>query len=440
MNFTATHLVNELARVAPANKGRYVIAFSGGMDSHVLLYAMTEVRKYLDADIVALHVNHGISIAADHWVEHCRQVCQQMKVQLEVVSVRVDQSLPSLENELRTARYAVFEENLHAEDVLLLAHHADDQAETLLQRLFRGSGHKGAAGMPRMRAIGKARLLRPLLDVPRSELREYAERAGLQWIEDDSNTDEVFDRNYIRHTLLPIVANRWPGYRSTLMRNAEVNGQADQCLAFFMKREIERLNWSGRELDVEQLQHYESPIQLNLLRSWIASFGFPTPSYEQLCQILSSVVNSRVDAQPVVEWAGIMVRRYRGKLYAGRRLFAHNAERIIQWRLPAKIQDPAFGQLSVMSSLSGGIRMSEVIEPVTVRFRRGGERCRPKGRQGSHPLKKLLQEYGVPPWLRERVPLVYIGENLAAVADLWVCHEYSEHEEVESYRFEWNRP
>ncbi len=439
MTFSTTYLMEQLSAGPVVDGGRYVVAYSGGLDSHVLLYAMAQIRQRFNAEIMAVHVDHGVSDNARSWAQHCRQVCQQLDIPLKVASVQIDSSRPSMENELRSARYQVFEQQLTERDVLLLAHHADDQVETVLQRLLRGSGARGSSGMPGRRPIGRGSLLRPLLEVSRAELQEYAITAGLQWIEDESNSNEVFDRNFIRHQLMPGLEQRWPGCRKTLIRHARINREIDQSLDFFLQREIEQLQWN-EQLDISQLQSYERSVQLNLVRHWIASKHLSAPGYGHLGQILDELVEAKQDAQPLVRWADVCVRRYKSKLYAAKALASHDTHQTLAWRVGDALESDAFGRLCAVPSAGAGLNKNIATEMLTVRFRTGSERCRPQGRQGSHPLKKLFQEYGVPPWLRERVPLIYKGEHLVAVADLWVCHGYGAANHEEAYKLVWDRP
>lgn len=440
MAFSASYLLDQLTTGPEVDGGRYLVGYSGGMDSHLLLCAMAGIRNRLKADIAAIHIHHGVSIRAEDWVSHCQLTCDRLNIPLEVVAVQADTSQPSLENELRAARYRAFEERLAHNDLLLLAHHADDQVETIIQRLLRGSGPRGISGMPRSRVIGKARLLRPLLDLTRSELRQYATTAGLEWVEDESNRDERFDRNYIRHQLVPKLERRWPGFRKTFIRHADISAQTDQCLGFFLDRELAAIRQTSQEIDIKLLQQYPRSVQINLLRRWLELAGMGMPGYDQLNGILREVVGAKRDAAPQLRCANWIIRRYQQKLWVGKLLPPHDPSRVIDWKVKEALTDPAMGCLKALPSRGEGISVQFAQTPLRVGFRQGGERCRPQGRQGSHPLKKLLQEYAVPPWLRDRVPLVYRGEDLVAVADLWVCHGFSAKSDSKGLRLVWDRP
>lgn len=436
MKFNTATLLKQLKPWLGAD--RMVVGYSGGLDSHVLLAAMAELREQLgDTELTAVHVHHGVNSAANIWTEHCQRVCDNLGIALEIKRVEVDQVPASLENELRNARYRAFEECLGAKDLLLLAHHGDDQTETLLLRLLRGSGARGGAGMPYQRSIGSAALLRPLLGYSRQELEEYAEAKGLNWINDDSNNDQRFDRNYLRHTVIPMLASRWPGFRNTFLRHVEINHQLHQSIEFFVNRELAGLVGENNELGIESLRQYELPVQQNLIRVWIEAQGLPAPGYQQLQKIMTEVMAAREDGNPELNWSSGSVRRYRDALYAIRPLPLHDATCIHEWTMEQPLVDESLGKLSVVDTVGSGLRRSALQQSVSVRFRQGGERCRPAGRQGSHPLKKLLQEYHVPPWLRDRIPLIYVGDQLAAVADLWVCEEFSAKGKEPGYRILW---
>jgi tRNA(Ile)-lysidine synthase len=422
-------LLNNLHRqLAPfSNAPRWLVAYSGGVDSHVLLHLLTKIPAH--PPIVALHINHQLQHQSSQWAGHCQQQAGTLGIPLSVVCVDVEcQARESLEEKARQARYQVFESLLEPGDVLLLGHHRDDQVETLLMRLLRGSGSRGVAAMPYSRNLGHGQLLRPLLDVSRSTIAAYAIANHLQWIEDPSNQNSDFDRNFLRLEVLPKLAQRWPEYRQTLSRAAALSEESAQLNAELAELDFHALCLSPDALSIPLATLAELSVarQKNLLRYWLEWRGLPLPSAAQLQQLLDTVVNARPDAEPLLEWPGTQIRRFKGDLYAMRPLPKFDSAAIYAWDLSRPLMIDGAGILEAKTVLGSGLHLAALDQAkITVRFRRGGERCQPAGRSGgSQTLKKLLQEYEVPTWLRDRLPLVYCDDQLVMVANLWVCEGY----------------
>ncbi len=403
------------------DRPRWVVAFSGGLDSTVLLHALGALPER--PPLHALHIHHGLQPEADDWQRHCERFANSQGIAFHALRVSVDDSA-SVEEAARRARYQAFDAFLEAGDVLLQAHHLDDQAETLLLRLFRGTGLEGLKGMPRERELGEALLVRPLLGLSRSSLEDYARQHQLEWIEDPSNRDTAFDRNYLRHKILPQVEARWPAYRTTLAR---LTGLATMALP---EDAISNLTLHTRKsawtvLNLEALRSLDEGGRNAALRQWLGQTGL-TPSLAQLQALQKSMLWSSVDAEPVFELGDFQVRRFKDGLYITQ-LEPFDTQLELTWDGGAVLDLPGAGKLSAV----GG----DQPERFTIRFRRGGERCQPAGRAHSQRLKKLLQESGVPPWRRDRLPLIYLDAELVAVADLWVCAGHVER--LSSWRFVW---
>jgi len=440
MPFTADSLFSKLPVLA--KNQRLVVAYSGGLDSLVLLHALTQLRdsQATPFKLEAIHVHHGVNTCADDWVSHCQNTCEQLQVPLTVRYVKLEETRASLENQLREARYQIFAELLNGGDMLVLAHHADDQAETLLLRMLRGAGPQGLAGMPQQRALGKGRLLRPLLEFSRAELESYAQHHQLKWVEDDSNTDIRFDRNYLRHEVMPVLTRRWPHVRDTFARNAQVSSEAAVALDYFLERELRpvmALHQGG--LACEWLQGFEPALQRNLLRGWLKKLGLPLSGAKHLQQIVDEVVAAVANGNPLLCWSGVEVRRFKGVIYALKPLDEYDAKAVFEWSLPQPLVLSGAGQLCVAQGEGRGLVVPDAAS-VAVRFRQGGEYCRLAGRGHGKLLKKLLQELQVPPWLRDRVPLIYIDNELAAVADLCICEGFQTAVGQQGYQIRWLRP
>jgi len=398
---------------------RLVVGFSGGMDSHVLLHSLRATAGKLGSDVAihALHVNHGLSEQADYWQEHCGDVCEQLGIACTAIRVQVLNSGSGWEAAARSARYLAFESFLNDSDLLLLAHHRDDQVETILYRLFRGSGLKGMAGMPESRPIADSMLIRPLLDYNRDELLLYAREHGLHWIEDESNNDARIDRNFIRHNLIPVIGKRWPGFARAIKRFARLASVDFQLLGELAQIDLNDLCPDRSDsIDLDRFRRYETHRQRNALLHWIENQSFASPPQSQLEELVDQLNVERPDAEQFVSWTGAEVRVYQRHAYIMDPL--PDASSAFEWN-PAQPQAVSGRTLEAIEVVGSGLKRHG--EPLSVRFREGGERCQPMGRAGSHPLKKLFQEMQVPPWQRDRVPLIYRNNILVAVAGLFVC-------------------
>ena len=425
MKFSPDLLLQQLRR-HPATPC-YQVAFSGGLDSQVLLHALCALRDQLDAGIAAVHVHHGLQTDADMWELHCQQVCDELSV--EYTSLQVDGRPAhgeSPEAAARAARYQALAKWLPAGHFLLTAQHQDDQAETLFLQLLRGSGVSGLAAMPLRSELGHGQLLRPLLGVTRRQLQAYAEENGLSWMEDPSNRDMAFDRNFLRVYIIPLLQERWPSASAVLARSAAHCAEASKLLVQLGEQDLANTRVGRKDsLSLTRLLTLPPERQRNVLRHWIVQATGVMPSTAVLARILNDVLQSRPDAEPCVRWSEHELRRYRGDLYLLKQRPEADTSQVLQWSLPEPLSLPdAGGVLNATRQTGLGIRASAVTSGVQVGWRRGGERCLPAGRGQHHSLKKLFQEQGIPPWERSRIPLIYIGDQLAAVAGLWVCEPF----------------
>jgi tRNA(Ile)-lysidine synthase len=406
---------------------RYWIAYSGGLDSTALVHALVRIAPDLPGTALrAVHVDHGLQAESGQWALRCVETCATLGIPCRIIRVRAEASRgQSPEAAARDARYRALGEVLGEDEALCTAHHQDDQAETLLLQLLRGAGPLGLAGMPRRRRFGRGWLLRPLLDVPRAEIRSFAEALGLSWEEDPTNFLPHHDRNYLRHEVLPSLRARWPSFSRTFARSAEHCGECAMLARSLAEQDLAAARGTGAAtLSAERLTALNPARQRNVLRAWFGRLGLPAPPAARLESIRKDLVVAARDRTPVVTWSGGEVRRHRGDLYAMRPLPAHDPTQALFWEMDRPLR-LAQGTLSVRPARGAGLSAQQCRRlPVTVRFRRGGERCRPVGRPRSRDLKRLLQEQGVPPWERECLPLVYLGEDIAAVGHLCICEPY----------------
>ena len=391
---------------------RWLIAYSGGLDSHVLLHLLASLRGQLDIpELLAVHVNHQLQPQADGWQQHCADVCAGLDIPQAAHKVSVPAGA-SVEQAARQQRYQVFESLLQPGDVLMMAHHADDQAETLLYRLCRGAGVTGLAGMPASRALGQGQLLRPLLAETRQQLEAYAQQHGLVWVDDPSNQDVSFDRNYLRQQVLPLLTARWPQAVKTLQRASSHLAQTQHLLA-----ELAALDLAAAEtgcdgeqwLNLGSISALSPARQSNLLRHWLQDFSVVLSSYQQAQ--LEQQLQAQADACPALVVGEFCLRRYRQRLYlTSARL--PEPFRPFNWRTTSACDVPGFGTLVVSRPVD--------IE-LQVRPRSGGELIQLAGEPHHRRLKTLLQTSAVPPWRRASLPLIYYQEQLLAVAPCWRC-------------------
>lgn len=397
-----------------------LLGLSGGLDSCVLLHLLARLRDKLAFGLRALHVNHGISPHAGDWESFCAALCAREAVPFESASVVVPRASGlGLEAAAREIRYSVLLSQ--PVDAVLLAHHQDDQAETLLLQLLRGAGVQGLAAMPARSAghPGQPALLRPLLDVPRTQLLCYARAHALRWIEDESNLDLAYDRNFLRHRVLPRLAERFPACRATLARTAAHLAEAASLLEEVAAADAVHCVRDG-SLQIAGLRALSEARATNLLRHWLRGLGSGISS-RRLREVLRQL-QARRDARPRIPVAGGSVQRYRDALhFVPATMEAALEERL--WMGEEVLVLPG-GQLHFQRTQGEGLALSRVeTGQLVIRRRLGGERFRPDCRRPTRSLRHLLQEAGMPPWRRETLPLLYLDDRLAWVPGIGVACE-----------------
>ncbi|MDD5393873.1 MAG: tRNA lysidine(34) synthetase TilS [Thiothrix sp.] len=397
----------------------YLIAFSGGLDSHVLLHACATLQvAFPRLPFRALHIDHGLQSMSAEWAEHCRAVCVALNMPFacECLHLQIPAG-ESLEAVARHARYAAFSQHLQAGEILLTAHHQDDQAETLLLHLLRGSGVDGLAAMPEIRPFAQGWLGRPLLSFSREELVEYARNHALDCLQDPSNVDTRFDRNFLRQQVIPLLQQRWPVVGKTLARAARLQGESRALLASFLPEKLAQVAGSrSGTLSVRQLKTLDIPLQKALLREWLAQQHFPMPEEKKLLHVLHDVLHAKPDAEPCVAWAGCEIRRFRDDVYTMLPLQHHDPAQVLAWDVSQELAIPILHCILQPAQLGAWLAYVQAQHvPVTVRFRQGGESMYIPYRGGHHSLKHIFQERGVPSWERSRLPLIYVGERLVSI-------------------------
>ncbi len=440
--FTSGYLLQQLRRHS-STVPCFHVAYSGGLDSHALLHALCAVRDQLDARITAVHVHHGLQSEADHWETHCREVCAALDIDFTALSVDANPDRgESPEAAARSARYSALAEWLPARHCLLTAQHQDDQAETLLLQLLRGSGVSGMAAMPETATCGAGVLLRPLLGITRAALQHYAGQHGLVWVEDPSNIDIAFDRNYLRHRVMPVLHQRWPAASANLSRSAGHCAAASELLAQLAADDLQGLQGTRPgTVSATGLVALHGARRDNALRTWLKQHTRHSPPTAVLAHIVEDVLNSREDASPCVHWDRFEVRRYRDDVHCLAQHQAIETDSELGWTLARPLALPGAGGLLTATTAQGaGLRRAMIpAAGVRVAWRRGGERCQPSGRAQHHSLKKLFQEAGIPPWERDRIPLIYIGDELAMIPGLWVCEPFRAAADEEGVVIDWQQ-
>jgi len=426
--FSPRALADVLHRLGLSPDTPLKVAFSGGLDSCVLLHALCRLRESMPLRLGALHVDHGLQPASADWARFAERTCARLNVPCTVERIHVvDIRGHGPEAAARYARYACLARHIASGEVLLTAHHGDDQAETVLLHLLRGSGVHGLAAMPEVSAFSAGRMARPLLGFSRAQLANYAEREKLQWIDDTSNRDPRFSRNYLRHRIFPLLEDRWPGAARQMARSAGLAAEAAGLLDSLAETDWQSCRVEkGPALSVPALRRLSRPRQRNLIRHWMRAQGFLVPSALHLAHILAQVAHEPRTRQAVIRWPEAEVCRYRDEIVALRPQAETDSALRIPWDPTEPLQIPGVGLLRAVAVPGDGLSRERVGElPLTVGLRQGGETCRLPGRAHHHKLKKLLQEAGVPPWERRRLPLVYVGGELAAIGDRWVCEPYA---------------
>ena len=424
MNFNAEALLQRLAELEnlAATPDRYVIALSGGLDSTVLAHMLSASRRQHNKSLAAIHIDHRLHADSKSWAAHCGEFAAQIDLDFacEVVNVDVE-SGKGIEAAARDARYAALRAHVVEGDWLLSAHHQDDQAETLLLNLLRGSGPAGVAAMQSIRKFGDGWLARPLLDISREDMAGYAAAEGLGWIEDPGNEDHGFDRNFLRGEVMPLLTSRWPHAGAKLARSAELARDSSNLLMDLADLDIASTGAVCNKLPVAALSALSPSRQRNLLRRAAQLADLPAPGARHLHLIVEQLLPAREDAEPLLSWPGAEARRYRDTLYLLPAFSAANFQRGQCFASDGTAIGPGLGELMLVQGDGPGLSKSIVARGLSLRQREGGEEIKPAGQAHTRKLKKLLQEEGVVPWLRDSLPLVYCGDELVAVADLWIA-------------------
>jgi tRNA(Ile)-lysidine synthase len=426
--FTPQHLLPRL-RSLPSQHSGLCVAYSGGLDSTVLLHALARLSaEQPGLRVRAVHVDHGLHADSSRWRQHCEREARALGIECAACVVQVDaEGGVGLEAAARDARYRALRALLHDREVLLTAHQADDQLETVLLALMRGAGVRGLSAMADVQPFGPGWLARPLLEHTRDELEAWARAERLHWLEDPSNDDRSLDRNFLRHEMIADLRKRWPAAARSASRSAAHAAEAAALLDDLAAIDSAALT-VGPCLRVDGLRELEPARRRNVLRHWLRSRGARAPSTRKLAAIEHDMLLAREDRVPCIDWEGAQLRRHRGLLYCDSYEPPSLSDVRIPWDAREALQLPGeLGRLRIERGPGGRLAESALSHGVDVRFRAGGESLRPAGDAHHRTLKKLLQRRGVLPWWRNCLPLLYTGERLVAVGDLWIAEEFAAH-------------
>jgi tRNA(Ile)-lysidine synthase len=399
---------------------------------------------------MAVHIHHGLSSSADQWVERCRQWCTEEALPFQVAYIQFDTQGKGLEAAARQARYQALERYIDKGDLLLTGQHRDDQLETFLLALKRGSGPKGLSGMAASMPFHQGRLIRPLLHCSRAEIEAYANTHQLNWVEDESNQDTRFDRNFIRHEVMPLLVARWPHFPQAVQRSAELCASQEALLNELLQERFQAALQPDNRLSVRCLLDCGDAVRAQILRMWFHQFEHQMPSRVQLEQICHQVLLAKSDANPRCRIGNHEVRRFDGYLH-----YIPVYADIRDWQCQMKFNHPVelpdgLGRLTLtdgtlltngtLLTLTESTLLTErttekpvklgldkrcLSTPLWVSFNPEGLVASPVGRKGRHKLKKLFQEYRIPSWRRRRMPILISGQQVVAVAGLFVDEHFS---------------
>jgi len=452
-----------------AHYKRIAVALSGGVDSVVLLHALARVQP--SQAVIALHVNHGLSPHANQWQQQCKLLCQSLSIHFKAIKVNVNDEGRGIEAAAREARLTAFARAVDKDTLLLTGHHLADQAETFLHRLCRGTGLQGLQGMfssrpfhgiqgdgahlgssilsfadqTQPRSISKTKqcmLVRPLLNVPKQPIVDYAKTHSLHYVNDESNTDTRFTRNFLRQVIMGQLKQKWPQVEKNIARTISHIQDSQTLLDSYLHADFMTLNplkiLFGHSIQIDALQAMPAIKQAHVVRYWLGRIDYPMPSQAQLHEV-QKLLLAKMDACPEVRTHYYRFRRFKGRLVCLRVLPDVKTDTILHWDV-SQLRSSHLGEAPDSSqsnfNLHNDIKLvlpdgstliwcgQGIVSPssvLTVRFRQGGERCKPLGRGHSQTLKKLFQEFGVAPWLRDRIPLIYLDDQLLAVGDAWIC-------------------
>jgi tRNA(Ile)-lysidine synthase len=417
------------------------VAFSGGRDSTALLHALAQLPEAREHGLRALHVDHGLHHESSEWAAHCARFCRSLDVPFAALRVTVDDTRgQGIEAAARRARYAAFSESLQHGEWLALAHHRDDQIETVLLKLLRGAGPEGLGGMRARRPFGRGSLWRPLLETSREDLERYLVSHALEYLDDPANRDRRFARNVLRHELIPVLERHWPHAGSSILHSAQLCRAAGDYLAREADTAFALLQRDGRSLDADGWLALPEALRAPVLDRWLRIQDLCVPADAQRRELERQIATAAEDAVPCVGWRDTEVRVWDGRLHASQPLPGLPADWQSPWGGGPLALPEGCGTLLARTTDGDAPARANFDPQLEVRLRRGGERIKPAGDPHTRELRDLFQQARIPPWVRERCPLIYEHDELIAVADWWTSERGRAVLDEHGVRPHWQRP
>ena len=416
------HFLAQLQPLLNAQQSSFSVALSGGVDSVVLLHLIKQAQQqHSELKIEAVYVNHGLSKYADKWQGFCQSLCEELDVAFKAVHVEIyERSRTSLEAQAREARYQALDENCIPGSVILLGQHLNDQLETFLLRLKRGSGLQGLASMPQTRLLASGRVcFRPLINITREQIEQFASEFAITHITDDSNVDERFDRNFLRHQVLPILTERFQGFEKSAARSIRQLQKQQSLLDEYTQSDLTNCQNSQGGLSCEAIAGFSKPRQANLVRAWLNQFTHQLPSENQLQQIIEQGLTAKTDAQLKICLQSGDVRRHQQHWYFVK-------EQAIPEAMDIALQSvELIGGRKLIVKAGKGIRQPKPDEQVRVEFNKPQARIKPLHKPGSNTLKHWFKDAKVAPWLRAQTPLIFYNDQLVQVVGYFISEQHS---------------
>ena len=422
------------------NIKKICVSLSGGIDSIVLLHALKKVSNK-DFSIRAIHINHNLHEGSQSWADFCQKTCDQIQIQINIHSVKINNKEGfGIEAAARKVRYQKFQESIQEGEWLMTAHHQDDQLETILLRMARGTGVEGLQGIQKQFNFGRGNILRPLLDVSKSEILGYAMKNKLDWVEDTSNQETHFDRNFLRMKVIPTLKERWPAFSSSVSRLSNISTQTSTLLKELAEQDLGP-DCPIKNLDIEIFNNKSIGRIINIIRFLMFKNEMSVPSMKVLNSGVSTLLNPK-SVNPSMVWDNYCIKRYLDKLYFLKlsELQPNQGNQLINWSIDEPLILDESGSMLLATIIKGqGLSLKKCDKNLDVQFRKGGESIRPVGHKITKKLKKLFQEDHILPWVRDKIPLLYKKNELIGVGDLWFNQNYIASEEEDGFLVNWTR-
>jgi tRNA(Ile)-lysidine synthase len=417
------HLAKQLKHELESSTAHFVVAYSAGVDSHVLMHALNTLRQQYNFQLSAIHIHHGLSQNADQWLKHCESVCSELQVTIQCAKVELKRlNRQSLEALARNARYAKLQELAPRNSIVLLAQHQDDQLETFLLQLKRGAGPKGLSGMTSAWQVSSesdatevksVQYLRPLLALSQAQILEYANEKSLVWQEDESNLNTDFDRNFLRQKILPELSQRWPQFAKSASRSANLCAEQQALLDEVSLDKLLAIQTSKNTLDIGKLCLLSESWQIQVIRLWLARQRINSPSQSVLEQLNAELFAASDDANPIIQWRGWQFRRFDQQLFVlpvskdlSGTLIDWNGESTID--LPLNLASLVINTTSLdkIEDNNQLCMLAPELGQISIRFGGYTDKFKPLGELQSKPLKQWFKLWKIPPWQRDKVAII----------------------------------